>query len=67
MPREMTYAYKQDHPFEKRAATLCVVVVDDRAFNLRWQQCGHTHYQRTQTSLCLVVLARFPLGGEPPG
>ena len=20
MPREMTYAYKQDHPFEKRAA-----------------------------------------------
>ena len=36
MPREMTYAYKQDHPFEKRAAerpfekrpaTLCAVVV----------------------------------------
>ena len=51
MPREMTYAYKQDHPFEKRAATLCVVVGDGRAFNLRWQQCGHTHYQRTQPSL----------------
>eukprot|EP00964_Phaeocystis_antarctica_P026735 scaffold15062_cov62-Phaeocystis_antarctica.AAC.2 len=60
MPREMTYAYKQDHPFEKRAAespfekraaTLCVVVGDGRAFNLRWQQCGHTHYQRTQGSL----------------